>query len=149
MCRNGLCLEPSLQDRIAVLSCFDSSGCGVNFPSSVSYYHTEIRCFGHHRQAKRCVRDHKLWAMFGPADPLAWELGDPLTYRSKKNNTLGGIDVEPKRAKGVQDVCKISKGVQAVRNAVQRPADVDIICVYDQVLVQLFMGIPLKKFFHD
>ena len=87
--------------------------------------------------------------MFGPADPLACELGDPLTYRSKKNNTLGGIDVEPKRAKGVQDVCKISKGVQAVRNAVQRPADVDIICVYDQVLVQPFMGVPLKKFFHD
>ena len=87
--------------------------------------------------------------MFGPADLLACELGDPLAYCSKKHNTLSGIDVESKGAKGVQYMCKISKGVQAIRNAVQRPPDVDIVCIDDQVIVQPFMGVPLKKFFHD
>ena len=149
MCRNGLCLEPSLQDRIAVLSCFDSSSRGVNFPCSIAYDHTKIRCFGHHRQSKRCVWDHELRAMFGPADPTAYEFRDPLAYRSEKNNTLGGIDVESKGAKGMQDVGKVSKGVQAVRNTMQRPSEVDVVCVYDQVVVQPFMRIPLKEFLHD
>ena len=103
MCRNGLCLEPSLQYRIAVLSCFDSSGCGVGFPGSVSYDHTEIRCFGHHRQSKRCVRDHKRGTLFSPADPTACEFRGPLANRPKRTTLLVVLMLNPKERK----VCKM------------------------------------------
>ena len=41
---------------------------------------------------------------------------------------------------------KVSKGTLAICNAVQRPAEVDIVGVNYQVVVQPFMGIPLKEF---
>ena len=81
-------------NRVAVLCCLDSSGSGVNFPCSISYDYTDIRCFGHHWQSKRCVWDQKLWTLFSPADPTASELRDPFA-NSKENNTLGGVNVEP------------------------------------------------------
>ena len=86
--------------------------------------------------------------MFSPADPTASELRDPFPNSPEENNTFGGIDVEPKGTKGVQNMNKVSKGTLAIGNAIQRPAEVDIVRVDDQVVVQPFMGIPLKEFLY-
>ena len=127
---------------------FDTTSRGVCLPCSITYDHTKVHCFGHHRQSKRCVRDHKLGTLFGPADPTACELRDPLANRPEENNTLSGIDVESKGTKGVQNVGEVSESTLAVCHAVQCSAKVDIVCVPNQVVVQPCMGIPLEEFLH-
>ena len=48
----------------------------------------------------------------------------------------------------MQNMSKVSNGTLAICNNVQRPTEGDIVGVNDQVVVQPFMGIPLKEFLH-
>ena len=131
-----------------MLSCFDSTCRCIRLPCSIANDHAKVRCLGHQRQSKWRVWDQKLGTVFSPADPTAGELRDPFSDRPEENNTFGGIDVESKGTKSVQNMSKVSKGTLAFSNAVQRPAAVDIVGINDQVIVQPFMGIPLKEFLH-
>ena len=107
LCWNGLCFEPPLENRKTVLRSLDSACCSISFPCSISNDHTEIRCFGNHRQAKRCVRYRKLGTIFGPANPVPCELRDPLFPIVRKRTTLLVVlMLNPY----VRKVCKISQG---------------------------------------
>ena len=87
--------------------------------------------------------------LFSLADPMASELRDPFAHCAKENNTLGGVNIEPIRTKNVQNMRQVSEGTLTISNAIQRPSKVDIVCIYNQVVVQPCMGVSLKKFLHD
>ena len=114
MCWDCLCLEPPLEDRETVLSSLYPSCGGFCFPCSISDDHPKIRCFGHRRQSKWCVRDRELWTMFSPVDPVSSKLRDPFANCTKENNTLGGVNVEPIHTKSMQNMGKVSKGTLSI-----------------------------------
>ena len=87
--------------------------------------------------------------MFGPANPVPYELRDPFSNCSKEDNTFGSVNVEPIRAKGVQNVGKISKGTVAICNTAQVPTEMNITCINNEMLVQPCMRVSLKEILHD